>query len=175
MRAISSIYCRYGKGVLQSPPAISGNPTFWNGLSSRSVHNTGMDRSYDSAVKILETQRVRRGIPSGYTEDGHNITDMQRRLQLLGHSAASINELNVILVNGSKGKTCSCAFIEALLRANSQRTGVPRKIGFFAITHVHFLTERIRINSKPLDQTSFAKTSSKFTTRLRAPNSISQS
>ena len=51
--------------------------------------------------------------------------------------------------NTKKGKGSTCAFIESLLRHHGLKTG------FFSSPHLVSVTERIRINSIPFDQTKF--------------------
>lgn len=63
----------------------------------------------------------------------------------------------MIHVAGSKGKGSTCAFIESLLRAHGKRTGFPRKIGLYTSPHLLSVTERIRIDFKPLSEEVFAK------------------
>jgi len=82
---------------------------------------------------------------------------MAEWLQLLGHSESDIDALNVIHVAGTKGKGSTCAFTESFLRAHGRRTGFPRKTGLYTSPHLIVPEERIRFDSVPIAQDTFAK------------------
>ncbi|KAL9023786.1 MAG: hypothetical protein Q9196_006974, partial [Gyalolechia fulgens] len=68
-----------------------------------------------------------------------------------------VNGLNVIHVSGTKGKGSTCAFINSFLKAHGERTGFPRKIGLYTSPHLKYVQERIRIDSRPISESLFAK------------------
>lgn len=82
---------------------------------------------------------------------------MSQWLQALGHTAERINALNIVHIAGTKGKGSTCAFTESFLRAHGGRTGFPRKTGLYTSPHLIVPEERIRIDSRPLEQWLFAK------------------
>ncbi|KAG4438947.1 hypothetical protein IFR05_005573 [Cadophora sp. M221] len=134
-----------------------------------------MDMAYQRAIALLNGRR-RSSRPSA--EPTKNIPELSRMPSLdggsdlkgtpsilgmeqwlaeLGHSVASINNLNIIHVAGTKGKGSTCAFIDSILRAHGRRTGYPQKVGLYTSPHLINPEERIRINFEPLPKDLFAK------------------
>nr|KAG5699965.1 hypothetical protein BaRGS_001784 [Batillaria attramentaria] len=66
---------------------------------------------------------------------------------------AEIDRLSVIHVAGTKGKGCTCAFVESILR----RCPEVGKVGFYSSPHLLDVCERIRINGQPIDEDMFSK------------------
>ena len=60
-----------------------------------------------------------------------------------------LNSLKIIHVSGTKGKGSTCAFCESILRHSGLKTG------FFSSPHLVSVTERIKINGRPVDQEMF--------------------
>ncbi|KAH8754628.1 folylpolyglutamate synthase [Diaporthe sp. PMI_573] len=85
------------------------------------------------------------------------LSGMREWLQQLGHPASKVDGLNIIHIAGTKGKGSTCAFVESLLRAHGQRVSFPLKTGLYTSPHLLDITERIRINFRPLPPAVFAK------------------
>jgi folylpolyglutamate synthase len=64
--------------------------------------------------------------------------------------------LNVIHVAGTKGKGSTCAYVDSMLRAHSDRNKISCKIGLYTSPSL-WPRNRIRIDSNPLPEGLFAK------------------
>lgn len=62
-----------------------------------------------------------------------------------------LDGLSVIHVTGTKGKGSTCAYCESVLREHGLKTG------FYSSPHLVHVTERIRINGKPIGKGKFVK------------------
>lgn len=62
-----------------------------------------------------------------------------------------LDTLSVIHVSGTKGKGSTCALVESILRATGLRTG------FYSSPHLVDVTERFRLDGKPISRSKFAK------------------
>lgn len=71
------------------------------------------------------------------------------QLELSGLSVDKLNELNVIHVAGTKGKGSTCLFIESILLKHNFN------VGFYNSPHLVKVTERIRLNGKPIEERKF--------------------
>lgn len=58
---------------------------------------------------------------------------------------------------GTKGKGSTCAFVNSFLKAHGERTGFPKKIGFYTSPHLKYVQERIQIDSQPLSEDLFSR------------------
>lgn len=74
-----------------------------------------------------------------------------KQLELAGVSLDQLDKLNIIHVSGTKGKGSTCAFTESILRASGLKTG------FYNSPHLIKVTERIKINGRPIDDELFSK------------------
>ncbi|KAH1593411.1 hypothetical protein KXX34_003072 [Aspergillus fumigatus] len=136
-----------------------------------------MKRTYENAVKLLETRR-RKARPTSRlmslttpvsavqdttTVNGNSLkglpslVGMKEWLQSLGHLDNAVNGLNVIHVSGTKGKGSTCAFTCSFLRAHSVRTGLPKKIGLYTGPHLQCVRERIQIDDHPVAEELFTR------------------
>ncbi|RAL09340.1 bifunctional folylpolyglutamate synthase/dihydrofolate synthase [Aspergillus homomorphus CBS 101889] len=132
-----------------------------------------MNRTYENALKLLETRRrparprtpttpapnpeivnpnvtkTVRGIPSLY--------GMREWLQTLGHSDAEVARLNIVHVTGTKGKGSTCAFTRSILHAHGLRTGFPKRVGLYTSPDLQCIRERIQIDDRPVTEALFTK------------------
>jgi folylpolyglutamate synthase len=65
--------------------------------------------------------------------------------------------MNIVHVAGTKGKGTTCAFTNSILQRYHDTIRIPRKIGLYTSPHLISVRERIRINSKPISEETFAK------------------
>lgn len=77
--------------------------------------------------------------------------DAQRYLEMSGITMEQLDTLSVIHVSGTKGKGSTCALVESILRATGVRTG------FYSSPHLVDVTERFRLDGKPISRHKFAK------------------
>jgi len=75
----------------------------------------------------------------------------RKQLQLSGINVDDLKRLNILHITGTKGKGSTCAFTESILR----RAGL--KTGFYNSPHLVRVTERIRLNGRPIEDSLFAK------------------
>lgn len=78
----------------------------------------------------------------------------RQQLELAGIRSEDLNRLNVIHVSGTKGKGSTCAFVERIL-AEFHRPKL--KVCSYNSPHLVSVTERIRLNCKPIDKALFSK------------------
>jgi folylpolyglutamate synthase len=81
------------------------------------------------------------------------LPEMREWLGRIDYSSDELNKLNVIHVTGTKGKGSTCAFVSSIL----QHLFPEKKIGLFTSPHLKAVNERIRINSVPIPEETFAK------------------
>ena len=67
-----------------------------------------------------------------------------------------LDNLNIVHIAGTKGKGSTAVFTEPFLKAYSESTGFPQKIGLYTLLHMRTIRERIRINHKPISEKCFA-------------------
>lgn len=75
----------------------------------------------------------------------------QKQLKIAGITTESVDALNIIHVSGTKGKGSTCAFTESILRSAGLRTG------FYNSPHLINVTERIRLDGKPIENSKFSR------------------
>uniref|UniRef100_A0A915DFB5 Folylpolyglutamate synthase n=1 Tax=Ditylenchus dipsaci TaxID=166011 RepID=A0A915DFB5_9BILA len=80
-----------------------------------------------------------------------NVEETSNLLKHLNISLESIDSLNCIHITGTKGKGSTAAFVESILRNLGYKTG------FYSSPHLVHVRERIRIDGKPISETTFAK------------------
>lgn len=83
----------------------------------------------------------------------YTLNRMQELMELLGNPQ---NKLPVVHVAGTSGKTSTCYFTTALLRAAG------KKVGLTVSPHIDELNERVQINLQPLDETTFCQYFNEF-------------
>ncbi|XP_047736730.1 folylpolyglutamate synthase, mitochondrial-like isoform X2 [Hyalella azteca] len=72
-------------------------------------------------------------------------------MQRAGVTIDDLDQLSVIHVTGTKGKGSTCAFTEQILRQHGYKTGL------YTSPHLVSVTERIRINGRPIHRDDFTK------------------
>lgn len=86
-----------------------------------------------------------------HQSDNTSKADAQKYLQNSGITMEQLDTLSVIHVSGTKGKGSTCALVESILRATGLRTG------FYSSPHLVDVTERFRLDGKPISRRKFAK------------------
>ncbi|PLB54113.1 folylpolyglutamate synthase [Aspergillus steynii IBT 23096] len=143
-----------------------------------------MKRTYENALKLLETRRrkVRPKTPTVSTPKNvatanaslglrglPSLVGMREWLQLLGHSDDDVNKLNIIHVTGTKGKGSTCAFTRSFLHTHRLRTGFPTRIGLYTSPALQCVRERIQINNHPIPKELFTRYFFEVHERLVSP------
>ncbi|KAE9550732.1 hypothetical protein FO519_006054 [Halicephalobus sp. NKZ332] len=114
------------------------------------------DLSYESAVYHLNSLQSNATTLRNVRERRNyapeeNVAETQYLLDILGIKSSQIDNLKIIYISGTKGKGSTCAFSESILRGLGFRTG------FYSSPHLVHVRERIRINSNPISEESFAQ------------------
>lgn len=86
-----------------------------------------------------------------YKEPEKILPLFKKQLELAGISLSQLEKLNVVHVTGTKGKGSTCMFLESILRAHGL------KVGFYNSPHLLHVTERIRLDGRPISQELFCK------------------
>jgi folylpolyglutamate synthase len=103
---------------------------------------------FNTAFQLLCSGKLRK---IKHTQ-GYNLVSMQhflQRLQLLECVGGGVASLRIIHVAGTKGKGSTCALVESLLRHHGLRTAL------FTSPHLVHITERFRIDGRPVAQSVF--------------------
>jgi folylpolyglutamate synthase len=122
---------------------------------------------YESAVAALNSplhQSVTKdAIQRAAARRTRTLPDMQTYLQRLDNSMGSLPEtVTLIHVTGTKGKGSVCAMCEAIVRSASDNVVT----GLFTSPHLMNVTERIRINGRPVAPNIFGEAYWQVRTRL---------
>ncbi|XP_052896548.1 folylpolyglutamate synthase, mitochondrial-like isoform X1 [Anopheles moucheti] len=112
------------------------------------------EQNYENAISSLNSLQsnfsvLQASILRKHTDDCKHINDTIKYLERVGLSLSSLDKLPAIHVSGTKGKGSTCAMIESILRSNGYRTG------FFSSPHLVSVTERVRLNGKPVSTDKF--------------------
>lgn len=81
---------------------------------------------------------------------------LDRMWPLLEAAGNPHEQLRVIHVAGTSGKTSTCYYISALLSSSGQ------KVGLTVSPHVDSITERIQVNGEPISETEFCRELGEF-------------
>ena len=101
---------------------------------------TALNSLQTNAITLKKTRKERQ-------RNVHlNLPITRKHLELSGMSLQDLNKLKIVHVSGTKGKGSTCAFCESILRHNGLKTG------FYSSPHLVSVTERIRINGKPIEK-----------------------
>lgn len=114
-------------------------------------------RGYQEAIAALNSLQSNYANIMAIRESGDrknqmNIWEMQEWSRRIGYNTSEFNRLNVVHITGTKGKGSTAAFVTSIL----SQYKVP-KIGLYTSPHLKSVTERIRINGKPISEDKFAK------------------
>ncbi|ESZ90516.1 hypothetical protein SBOR_9102 [Sclerotinia borealis F-4128] len=142
---------------------------FSSGMASK-------DRSYEDAIKLLDTLQSNRAIVSSISNTSkdmnlHAIPEMLEWTRKAGYEAGDFSKhgLKCIHVAGTKGKGSVCAMIDSILRRYRYEDGdngvVPGntkqkalgKIGLYTSPHLMTVRERIQIDGSPISEILFAR------------------
>ncbi|KAJ6647766.1 Folylpolyglutamate synthase, mitochondrial [Pseudolycoriella hygida] len=106
-------------------------------------------QSYEGAIEYFDTSRkiYKR---KRYDEETNNYAETKRCLEALGVSTNVFDELCVIHVTGTKGKSSTVTMVESMLRNLNLKTGL------FSF-HVFKWNERIRINGVAISDETLAQ------------------
>ncbi|CAI4221706.1 unnamed protein product [Auanema sp. JU1783] len=105
----------------------------------------GLNSLQSNAMTIQKMRESRASLQE------QNVPQTINFLVKCGISMKNIDNLHVIHVSGTKGKGSTCAFVESMLRSLGLKTGL------YTSPHLIHARERIRINSQPISEETFAK------------------
>ena len=115
------------------------------------LKNSTSKLSYDEAVAALNSLQTNaitlKKVRKERQKNVHlNLPITKKYFERSGMTIEDLNKMKIIHVSGTKGKGSTCAFCESILRHSGLKTG------FYSSPHLVSVTERIRINGKPIDQ-----------------------
>jgi len=118
------------------------------------LKNSTSKLSYDEAVAALNSLQTNaitlKKVRKERQKNVHlNLPITKKYFERSGMTIEDLNKMKIIHVSGTKGKGSTCAFCESILRHSGLKTG------FYSSPHLVSVTERIRINGKPIDQDKF--------------------
>ncbi|KAK3985940.1 tetrahydrofolylpolyglutamate synthase [Cladorrhinum sp. PSN332] len=135
-------------------------------------------RSYNDAIDALNSLQTPFAViearrKAGIRPDADSVREMRGYLARIGYpSPRDLDPLNIIHVAGTKGKGSTCAFVDSILSRYQRKGGPPKKIGLLTSPHLIAVRERIRINSSPISEETFAKYFFEVWDRLEANSSV---
>lgn len=101
---------------------------------------TALNSLQTNAITLKKTRKERQ-------KNVHlNLPITRKNFERSGMTFEDLNKMKIIHVSGTKGKGSTCAFCESILRHSGLKTG------FYSSPHLVSVTERIRINGKPIEQ-----------------------
>ena len=101
---------------------------------------TALNSLQTNAITLKKTRKERQ-------RNVHlNLPITRKNFERSGMTLEDLNKMKIIHVSGTKGKGSTCAFCESILRHSGLKTG------FYSSPHLVSVTERIRINGKPIEQ-----------------------
>lgn len=118
-----------------------------------------VSRTYIDAVNALNSLQsnyanIMAIRQSGQPKNEMSLPEMREWTRRIGYTTSDFNRLNVIHITGTKGKGSTAAFTASIL--DQYKDKLP-KIGLYTSPHLKTVTERIRINGKPISQEKFTK------------------
>ena len=100
---------------------------------------TALNSLQTNAITLKKTRKERQ-------KNVHlNLPITRKNFERSGMTLDDLNKMKIIHVSGTKGKGSTCAFCESILRHSGLKTG------FYSSPHLVSVTERIRINGKPIE------------------------
>ncbi|KAK4166619.1 tetrahydrofolylpolyglutamate synthase [Cladorrhinum sp. PSN259] len=139
---------------------LFANLSFISPLTNRTMATA---RTYNDAIDALNSLQTPFAViearrKAGIRPDADSVREMRGYLARIGYpSARDLDPLNIIHVAGTKGKGSTCAFVDSILSRYQRKGGPPSKIGMLTSPHLIAVRERIRINSSPISEETFAK------------------
>lgn len=101
---------------------------------------TALNSLQTNAITLKKTRKERQ-------KNVHlNLPITRKNFERSGMTFEDLDKMKIIHVSGTKGKGSTCAFCESILRHSGLKTG------FYSSPHLVSVTERIRINGKPIEQ-----------------------
>ncbi|KAJ5626586.1 hypothetical protein N7528_004013 [Penicillium herquei] len=114
-------------------------------------------RKFPVGPEVVSTSDKSQPAPNLTDLRGHApIERMKGWLLQLGHTAADIDNLNIIHVAGTKGKGSTCTYVDSFLRGHAHRNGIWRKIGLYT-SPILWPQNRIRIDGDQLSENIFSQ------------------
>lgn len=126
---------------------------------------TSRTRTYEDAIDALNTlqsgfkaieERAAKRV-AGVKADTNAVPQMREWLKRIGYQPSDLDRLNAVHVAGTKGKGSTCAYVDSILSFYRASHKIPKNVGLFTSPHLVAVRERIRINSKPISEESFAQ------------------
>ncbi|KAL1837387.1 hypothetical protein VTJ49DRAFT_3946 [Mycothermus thermophilus] len=119
-------------------------------------------RTYNDAIDALNSLQTPYAViearrKAGIRPDATSVREMRGYLRRIGYTPSDLDRLHIVHVAGTKGKGSTCAFVDSILSRYRRSGGPPHKVGLFTSPHLIAVRERIRINSTPLSEETFAR------------------
>ncbi|XP_055630515.1 folylpolyglutamate synthase, mitochondrial isoform X2 [Toxorhynchites rutilus septentrionalis] len=121
------------------------------------VLETSTRAAATSAVAFTNAVKALNSLQSNYSvlrnrirSDTFHIEETVKFLQRIGIGLEKLDTLPVIHISGTKGKGSTCCLVDSILRTHGYKTG------FFSSPHLVSVTERIRLNGKPIEPSIFS-------------------
>uniref|UniRef100_A0A6G1SGU5 tetrahydrofolate synthase n=1 Tax=Aceria tosichella TaxID=561515 RepID=A0A6G1SGU5_9ACAR len=138
-----------------SPPSSSSSPQL------PSIGSDEIEREYRQVIKHLNDLQSNTQVVAlaKYKKPETILPLFSKQLKLAGIDIDDLNKLNAIHISGTKGKGSTCAFLESILLSLGPIDQGRRnlKVASYNSPHLVHVTERIRINGKPIDRALFVQ------------------
>ncbi|HWB38874.1 MAG TPA: Mur ligase family protein [Candidatus Saccharimonadales bacterium] len=105
---------------------------------------------------IAEAEKILRSYAPSYGLQAPNDTTLDRIIPLMEHLGNPQEQIKIVHVAGTSGKTSTVYYVAALLAASGQQ------VGLTVSPHVDSITERIQINGQPISEQEFCQKLGEF-------------